>query len=150
RDTLVERNVITNCARGIGFGLGEGTTNRTFADGPCPGVSTAGHYGGTIVNNFVAASDAGLIASPNGFDTGIGLEDACGAVVAHNSVFSTKAPFASIDSRYSQTNPLLANNLLVNAISIRDGSAPAANQGNVETATAALFKAADQGDLHLV
>lgn len=150
RGTVVERNVITNCARGIGFGLGQGTQNRTYADGPCPGVASAGHYLGVIRNNFVAAFDPALFASASGFDTGIGLEDACGAVVAHNTVSSTSAPFASIDVRFPHSNPILANNLVTHGISLRDGASPASSQGNVEMAPASLFAAPDKGDLHLV
>jgi hypothetical protein len=149
RETLVERNVITNCARGIGFGLGDATVNRTFADAPCPGVSSAGHYLGVIRNNFVFAGDAGLFASPSGFDTGIGLEDACGAVVAHNTVVSTSPPFASLDVRFQQSNPVLGNNLFSHAVSIRDMAAPLVNQGNLEMVPGSTFMAAGAGDLHL-
>src|SRR5262249_52421871 len=123
RGTLVERNVISNCARGIGFGLGTGTLNRQYGDNPCPGVSSAGHYLGIIRNNFVSAGAPGLTGSASGFDTGIGLEDACGAVVAHNTVFATQTSFASLDARFPQTKPVLANNLLSGIKSIRDGAA---------------------------
>lgn len=149
RGTVVERNVIVNSARGIGFGLGEGTAGRTFADNPCPGVSSAGHYLGVIRNNFVAAFDPALFASSAGFDAGIGLEDACGAVVAHNTVFSTQAPFASLDVRFPHTNPILANNLLSHGVKLRDGAAPVADQGTVEMAPASLFVSPATGDLHL-
>ena len=58
QDTVVEENLIIDCARGIGFGLGPG------ADG---------HTGGIIRNNFVAAGDPDLFSSPTGFDSGISL-----------------------------------------------------------------------------
>ena len=150
RGTLVERNVIKNCARGIGFGLGLGTVNRTYPDNPCPGVADAGHYLGVIRNNFVYADDPGLIASASGFDTGIGLEDACGAVVAHNTVFATQTSYASLDARFPQTKPVLANNLLSGKKSIRDGAAPATDQGNLEMIPGSLFKGPSSGDLHLL
>ena len=69
-DTVVEENVIVDCARGIGFGLGSG------ADG---------HTGGIIRNNFVAAADGDLFASEYGFDAGIALWGAEGAAVYHNT-----------------------------------------------------------------
>jgi len=149
RDTVVERNVITNCARGIGFGLGSGGQNRTFPDNPCPGVASAGHYKGIIANNFIHASDPALFASQSGFDTGIGLEQACGAVVMHNTIVATQAPFSCIDTRFSASDPMLVNNLMSHAMTVRDGAAPKANQGNLENAPNALFVDAASGDLHL-
>ncbi len=149
RDTVVERNVITECARGIGFGLGSTGQNRTFSDNPCPGVASAGHYKGVIANNFIYASDPGLWASQSGFDTGIGLEQACGAVVMHNTIVATQAPFASIDSRFGNSDPMIVNNLMSHSIVVRDGSTPAANQGNLEKAPSSLFADASKGDLHL-
>jgi hypothetical protein len=57
RDTLVERNTILDCARGIGFGLGERTDwARRYPDRPAQGY--VGHYGGIIPNNVVAARSA--------------------------------------------------------------------------------------------
>ena len=61
RGTLVERNIIVDCARGVGFGLGD-----------------RGHIGGIIRNNVVVAGRPVL-------DTGIGLESAAGARVHHNT-----------------------------------------------------------------
>lgn len=56
RDTIVERNAIVDCARGVGFGLGEtGNGNdRQYADDPYHGMYI-GHYDGVIRNNFIAA-----------------------------------------------------------------------------------------------
>ena len=82
RDTIVDRNVIINSARGIGLGLGPSTDGRTYGDSPCGGVANIGHYGGMITNNFVVANDARLFASGAGFDTGIGLEQSCETTVA--------------------------------------------------------------------
>ena len=65
RDTLVERNVLKENARGIGFGLADSGTARTYSDNPCPAANGGyvDHYGGIIRNNFVFASDGDLFAS---------------------------------------------------------------------------------------
>ena len=132
-DTVVEENVVVDCARGIGFGLGPGDD---------------GHSGGVIRNNFVAAADPDLFASPDGFDTGIALWGAEGAVVVHNTVASTQAPFSSIEWRFITTSVTIVNNLTTAAILDRGGDATL--EGNLEWVSTALFEAVADGDLHLV
>lgn len=148
RDTVVERNLIRNCARGVGFGLGQTVTGRTYPDAPCGGKSNVGHYGGVIRNNTVFADSAALFASAAGFDTGVALEQACEAKVLHNTVFSTAAPFSAIEWRFANTSATLLNNLTSHRQIARDG-ATADARGNVETAVPALFVDAAAGDLHL-
>jgi hypothetical protein len=134
QDTVVEENLIIDCARGIGFGLGPG------ADG---------HTGGVIRNNFVAAGDPGLFASPSGFDSGISLWGAEGAQAYHNSVASTQPPSASsIEWRYISTSVTLANNLVTDRIWDRGGISHLAT--NTEYALLNLFADVAGGDLHLV
>lgn len=116
RDTRVERNVLRNNARGIGFGLAEtGTPRRTYADAPCPAAGGAyvDHYGGTAVNNFVSADDPELFASEYGFDCGICLWQACGASALHNTVHTADvaSSFSAIEWRFSRTAATIANNL---------------------------------------
>lgn len=133
-DTVVEENLVIDCARGIGFGLGSG------ADG---------HTGGIIRNNFVAAGDPGLFASSSGFDSGISLWGADDAQVYHNTVASTQAPSASsIEWRYISTSVTLANNLVTNRIWDRGGTSYLST--NTEYASPALFVDVAAGDLHLV
>jgi hypothetical protein len=149
RDTVVERNVIRNNARGIGFGLGQGTAGRTYTDSPCPGVTNAGHFRGVIRNNFVAVNDPRVFATADGFDSGIGLEEACSVEVLHNSVFSTQAPFSSIEWRFPVTSGRIANNLVSHNLRPRDGAAPTV-AGNVAGAPASLVVDLPvTGDLHL-
>jgi hypothetical protein len=150
RDTLVERNVLKENARGIGFGLAESGTARTYSDNPC---STANggyvdHYGGIIRNNFVFASDSGLFASEYGFDCGICLWQACGAQIFNNTVASTQAPFSSIEWRFDNTNVELRNNLVSHNLRDRGGVSVLSN--NLENAPLSLFVDGANGDLHLL
>lgn len=149
RDTLVERNELRENARGIGLGLGSSGGNwRTYGDLPCPGVESAGHYGGMVRNNMVFAGRAELLASQSGFDCGICLEQACSATVAQNTVVSTQAPFSSIEWRFGDTSVDLSNNLVSHNLRERDG-ASATLAGNLETAPLSLFLDPVAGDLHL-
>jgi hypothetical protein len=151
RDTLVERNVIRNCARGIGFGLGSATAGRTYPDDPCGGAVNIGHYDGIIRNNFVFANDDSLFFDgAGGFDAGIALEQACGTQVLHNTVVSTRAPFSSIEGRFAYTIATMTNNLMSHNLRPRDG-ASLTLAGNLQNAPASLFvDAVASGDLHLL
>ncbi len=149
RDTVVEENLILDCARGIGFGLGSGGTARTYPDDPYPGVGYMGHIDGIIRNNFVAAAEPALFGSPDGFDTGIGLEQAHGTQVVHNSVAATEAPLSSsIEWRFGNTLAEISNNLVTHALLPRDG-AQATLTGNIEYAPLGWFSSVGGGDLHL-
>ncbi|MCP4661155.1 MAG: hypothetical protein GY856_37610 [bacterium] len=149
RDTLVEDNVIVDCARGIGFGLGAGGGGRTYPDDPYPGVGYLGHVDGIIRNNFIAAADARLFASANGFDTGIGLEQARGTQVVHNTVASLQTPFSSsIEWRFDHTLVEVSNNLVSHNLLPRQ-DAQATLAGNIEDAPLAWWVDVASGDLHL-
>lgn len=135
-DTIVEENLIFDNARGIGFGLGYGAAN--------------GHVGGIIRNNFVGAASLGLAGSPDGFDTGIGLESADGAEVYHNTVVSTFSPASSsIEWRWDLTSASVANNLVSHTLLPRNG-ASATLEGNLDWADQSWFVDPSVGDLHLV
>ncbi|MGB3562193.1 MAG: hypothetical protein WBH85_05175 [Thermoanaerobaculia bacterium] len=149
RGTLVEENVIVDCARGIGFGLGESGGSRTYPDNPYPGAGYLGHIDGRIRNNFVAASNAGLFASEYGFDTGIALEQARRTEVYHNSIASTQTPrSSSIEWRWSNTLADIANNLTSSILKPRNG-AVANLAGNLEDVPLGWFEVIPAGDLHL-
>jgi hypothetical protein len=142
RDTLVERNTIVDCARGIGFGLGDRTDwARRYGDQP--GEAYVGHYGGLIRNNVVVASRPGM-------DTGIGLEQARGARVYHNTVYAgprATGYFSSIDYRFPSTTADIVNNL-VTRITARDGGR--ARRGrNIESVSPGWFRNPARLDFHL-
>ena len=152
RGTLVERNVIVDCARGVGFGLGTGGngTTRDYGDDPCPGASYLGHIDGVIRNNLVWAGRPELFASQAGMDSGVAVEQACGARVLHNTVFAAGGtPFVSMEYRFPNTDATFANNLVSHDIVQRD-QAQASLDGNMEQAGPEHFVDAAGGDLHLV
>lgn len=141
RDTVVERNTIVDCARGIGFGLGERTDwARRYADS---GPGYVGHYGGIVRNNVVVATRPGM-------DTGIGLEQARGARIYHNTVYASPRAtgyFSSLDYRFANTSADVRNNLLTR-LTGRDG-ATARLSSNVESVPASWFRNAARLDFHL-
>lgn len=142
RDTLVERNTIVDCARGIGFGLGERTDwARRYGDVTAKGY--VGHHGGIIRNNVVVAMRPGM-------DTGIGLEQARGTRVYHNTVYAgarAAGYFSSLDYRFPNTVADIRNNL-VTRITARDG-ATARLARNVESVPAGWFRSPARLDFHL-
>ena len=149
RDPIVERNVLRNNARGIGFGMATSGTARTYADNPCPAASDyIDHYGGIIRNNFIFANRTELFASADGFDNGISLWNACEVRTYHNSVVSTQAPFSSIEWRFSNTSVHLVNNLVSHNLRERDG-ATAIQAGNLTNASLTLFVDVAGDDVHL-
>jgi hypothetical protein len=150
RDTIVERNTIVDCARGVGFGLGESGngTSRAYDDDPCPGASFVGHYDGIIRNNAIVGSDPALFGSQSGFDSGVALEQACGAVVVHNTVVATEPPFVSMEYRFGNTSATIANNLVTHDIVQRDGG-QAELQGNLQGVDTSGFVDIAGNDLHL-
>ena len=142
RDTVVERNVIEDCARGSASGLGDGGPDRDYPDAPSQDVTGGvGHLGGVVRNNVIRS------ASGRRLDTGIGLEQALGARVYHNTVYAD-AGFSSIDTRFPNSTPHVANNLLTLPMTVRDGARPTLEQ-NLETAAAGFFVDPAGGDLRL-
>jgi hypothetical protein len=149
RDTIIERNTLVNNARGIGCGLIESGTGRTYADNPCPTASGyVDHYAAVVRNNVVFANRAQLFASQYGFDCGICINQTCGATVVHNTVVSTQAPFSSIEWRFGNTVVDLRNNLVSH--NLRDRGGVDTQAGNVQSASLALFEDGANGDLHLM
>ncbi len=126
-DTVVERNIIINCDRGIGFGLGD-----------------RGHNGGIIRNNMIYHD------STEGFaDVGISVESAPNAQVYNNTIYQEHSYPNAIEYRFpTTTGVLIANNLTNRAIAQRDG-ATATVSHNVTDAETGWFAHLFVGDLHL-
>ncbi len=149
RDTVVERNVLVNNARGIGFGLGPGDRpRRTYPDLSCDVEGDVDHWGGVIRNNFVVFNRTELFESEYGADCGICLWSACDARVVHNTVVSTRDPFSSIEWRFETTSAEVSNNLVSHTLMPRDGGR-AELRGNLDGAPLDLFLDVTAGDLHL-
>jgi hypothetical protein len=152
RDTIVERNVLKNDARGIGFGLATDGSGRTYPDNPCPAASGyVDDFGGVIRNNFVYANSSSLFASASGFDCGICAWNSCNARILHNTVYTTDPAhtFSSIEWRFSNTTATLTNNLVNGTMRERDG-AHGTQSNNLINAQASWFVNAATGDLHLL
>jgi hypothetical protein len=128
RDTLVERNRILNCDRGIGFGLGE-----------------RGHIDGIIRNNMLYNDDTQGFA-----DVGIALENAASSEVYNNTLILLSGYPNAIEYRFAGTyGGLIANNLSNAAITARDGGS-ATEANNLVAADPGWFVNAAAGDLHLL
>ncbi|MFZ6028756.1 MAG: hypothetical protein ACOYYS_13655 [Chloroflexota bacterium] len=151
RDTIIERNVLNDNARGIGLGLVTSGSGRTYPDNPCPSASGyVDDFGGVIRNNFISGNDPGLLASESHFDCGICLANACNAEVLHNTVYTADpdTTFSSIEWRFPNTQALITNNLVNDTMREREG-ASAVQSGNISEAAANWFVDAASGDLHL-
>lgn len=127
-DNTVERNLIINCDRGIGFGLDSSTNT-----------------GGIIRNNMIYhAANQGQFA-----DVSIALTDSPGTQVYNNTVYIEDGFGWSMEYRYTPTSGVLFENNLTNAqILARDGGTGTVTN-NVTNAVASWFKSASTGDLHL-
>lgn len=126
---LIERNVIVNCARGIGLGF------RTEI------------YGSTIRNNMIFSS----FANSREHDVGIMLDRLHDSHVVHNTVYySDPGAYPNrIEYRYGSTANLeLRNNLTNGLIRSRDG-ADATLGGNMTDAEGSWFRDPSSGDLRL-
>ncbi len=151
RDTAVERNVLNNNARSIGFGLMIDPGGRTYPDNPCPAATGyVDDYGGVIRNNFVYANSSSLFSSEYGFDCGICAWNSCNAHILHNTIYSSDPAhtFSAIEWRFSNTTATLTNNLVNDDMRERDG-AHGTLSNNLTTAQANWFVNAATGDLHL-
>ncbi|MGC8518189.1 MAG: right-handed parallel beta-helix repeat-containing protein [Steroidobacteraceae bacterium] len=127
-DDLVERNLIVNCDRGIGFGL-DGKPN----------------HGGVIRNNMIYhAPRVGPFA-----DTGIALTDSPGTQVYNNTILLQSHYPRAIEYRFPATRDVfIANNLTNRAIASRNGGHATVTH-NLTDAAPQWFVNAAAGDLRL-
>jgi hypothetical protein len=127
-NNTVEKNLILNCDRGIGFGL-DGKANT----------------GGTIRNNMIYhAANAGRFA-----DTGIALTESPGTQVYNNTIVMDNGYPWAIEYRFASTRGvLIVNNLTNKQIVGRDGASGTVGK-NVTNALGSWFVRPASGDLHL-
>ena len=127
-NNVVEKNLVVNCDRGIGFGL-----------------SDYGNSGGVIRNNMIYhAANKGAFA-----DVGISLENSPGTSVYNNTVFMENSYPSSIEYRFPGTTGItIENNLANKAITARDGAGGTVSN-NLTTASKSWFVNVSNGDLHL-
>jgi hypothetical protein len=127
-NTIVQRNLIVDCDRAIGFGLG-----------------SSGHNGGIIRNNMIYhGPDHGYS------DVGIGLESTSGAQVYNNTIFHEHNYPNGIEYRFAESNTLtIVNNLTNRSITSREGASTLLLANNVTNAESAWFTNVASGDLHL-
>jgi hypothetical protein len=125
QNNLIERNVIINCDRGIGFGLGNSPNT-----------------GGMIRNNMIYNNGAGAFN-----DVGIGLESSPGTKVYNNTIFISYQN--AIEYRFPSTTEVhIANNLTNRLIRSRD-SGSGVVESNIDQAPPEWFLNPAEGDLHL-
>jgi hypothetical protein len=127
-NNTVEKNLIINCDRGIGFGL-----------------DTRPNTGGIIRNNMIYhAANKGQFA-----DVAIALTESPDTQVYNNTVFMENDFPWAIEYRFASTrNVLIVNNLTNKPIMSRDGSSGTASN-NATNADGSWFVNLSSGDLHL-
>ncbi|MGE0769736.1 MAG: right-handed parallel beta-helix repeat-containing protein [Hyphomicrobiaceae bacterium] len=125
---LVERNVIIDCDRGIGFGM-QGKPNQ----------------GGIIRNNFIhhTASDDPYA------DVGIALIESPGTMVYNNTIFLESGFRWAIEYRFPTTKDVRITNNLANLPIISRNGATGMVASNVTTASRPYFRMREPGDLRL-
>jgi hypothetical protein len=111
-NTLVERNRIITCDRGIGFGMGD-----------------RGNRGGIIRDNIIYHD-----GSPGFNDVGISLESSPGTKILNNEVFLKHNFPNAIEYRFPSTQTILiANNKTNKPIQMRDGAEAVLRDNTIST-----------------
>lgn len=124
-NNIIERNLIINCDRGIGFGLG-----------------SSPNTGGIIRNNMIYHDGSGSFD-----DVGIGLETSPDTKVYNNTIYIQYQN--AIEYRFEETTDVeITNNLTNRLIRSRDGG-EAELMTNITNAQPEWFNDLNAGDLHL-
>lgn len=124
-NNTIERNVIINCDRGIGFGLGSSPND-----------------GGIIRNNMIYNNGAGIFN-----DVGIGLETSPNTKVYNNTIYIAYPN--AIEYRFAASNNVnIVNNLTNKSIKSRDGGQATLSTNHVNAA-ASWFENISTGNLRL-
>ena len=133
RDTVVERNWLVDCFRGIALGLLQTQENA---------LDRLDHQGGLIRRNAICNLNSWA-------DEAIEVNASPGAKVEHNTVLvEGKVPW-SISIRFATANARVWNNLSNHPVVPRDG-AKADQKTNVVTAQRDWFVDSARGDLRLI
>lgn len=135
-DTVVERNVVIDCFRGIAFGLAPGTASYRRND-----ERRYDHLRGVIRNNVVVNLNAWA-------DEAIEANGARDARIEHNTVLVEGAAPWSIGVRFVSATAVVANNLTNRQVLLRNGGS-ATQSGNVTNATREWFVDPAGADVHL-
>jgi parallel beta helix pectate lyase-like protein len=127
-NNTVEKNVIVNCDRGIGFGL-----------------QNSPNTGGIIRNNMIYHA-----ANNHPFaDSAIALAESADTRVYNNTIYNDNSYPWAIEYRFSSTTGAsIVNNLTNRAVQARDGASGTVTK-NVTNAAASWFADRASGDLHL-
>jgi hypothetical protein len=132
RDTIVERNLLIECYRGIALGLG-----RDRPDAP----DHLDHRGGIIRRNAICNLDTRA-------DEPIEVNASPGVLVEHNTVMVEAEVPWSISIRFPTASAVVRNNLTNHQVILRDG-AKADLKANIVTARPEWFVDPRSGDLRL-
>lgn len=139
--TIVERNVVIDCDRGIVFG-----------DWSHSGYPFLDHTGGAIRGNVVRGYEHANPEGSMGSYESVSIGNTAGALVANNTLY---AP-GDVDRGIDVVGPYvtgceIVNNLMDKEITLRAGALEGANTwgGNLEHAGAENYADAPGGDFHL-
>jgi len=137
-NTITEQNIFISVDRAVAYGLDNSVPYRD-------------HVGGIIRNNFVYLAPGFMSASRRaGSDGSLIAWNSPGTQIDHNTLLLNGNELFAIEFRFATaTNGAARNNVADAPIRLRD-NAVAIQNGNLVTATPAMFVNPAAGDLHLL